>query len=193
MKPYEPITLTRACEAIQIPSGEPVMLDAGTRVRVTQTLGGTYTVMTMHGYLVRIAEKDADALGEQPPQAPEAQSPTGEPAGVTPLEGPDLEKRVWDELKTIYDPEIPVNVVDLGLVYLCQITPLPGGGSNVKVQMTLTAPGCGMGDVLRRDAAQKIRRIPGVKEVDVEIVFDPPWDRNLMSEAAALQLGLFDC
>jgi probable FeS assembly SUF system protein SufT len=191
MKLFEPITLTRACDAVQIPSGEPLTLPAGTRVRVTQSLGGTYTVMTTQGYMARIAGKDADALGEE---SHVAESPTAidQTAEGPPLEGAELEKKVWDQLRTIYDPEIPVNVVDLGLVYLCQVTPEPEGGSKIKVQMTLTAPGCGMGDVLRRDAAHKIRNIPGVKDVDVEIVLDPPWDRSRMSEAAALQLGLFD-
>ena len=190
MKLYEPITLSRDCPAIQIPSGDPITLPGGTRVRVTQAQGGTYTVMTTQGYLARIAEKDADALGEELAPAPAA--PVTEPETSTPLEGPELKQRVWEQLKTIYDPEIPVNVVELGLVYLCQITPLPEGGSKVKVQMTLTAPGCGMGDVLRRDADQKIRSIPGAKDVDVEIVLDPPWDQSRMSEAARLQLGFFD-
>jgi probable FeS assembly SUF system protein SufT len=191
MKLYEPITLSRDCEAIQIPSGDAVILPAGSRVRLTQSLGGTYTVMTTLGYMARIAEKDADALGETPP-VPAATSSSVSESTATPLEGPELEQRVWDQLKTIYDPEIPVNIVDLGLVYLCQISPGPEGGSKVKVQMTLTAPGCGMGDVLRRDAQDKIRALPGVKDVDVEIVLDPPWDRSRMSEAAQLQLGLFD-
>jgi probable FeS assembly SUF system protein SufT len=190
MKLYEPITLSRDCEAIQIPSGDPIKLPEGTRVRITQSMGGTYTVMTTQGYLARIAEKDADALGEAPAVPPPPAIPEAETA--TPLEGPELEQRVWEKLKTIYDPEIPVNIVDLGLVYLCQVNALPEGGAKVKVQMTLTAPGCGMGDVLRRDAEQQIRSLPGAKDVDVEIVLDPPWDQSRMSEAARLQLGFFD-
>jgi probable FeS assembly SUF system protein SufT len=177
--------LTRACEAIQIPSGEPMLLAAGTGVRITQSLGGTYTVMTDEGYLARIAGKDADALGLE-----SAVFQTQEDAA--PLEGPELEQRVWEQLRTVFDPEIPVNVVDLGLVYLCELTPLAEGGHSVKVNMTLTAPGCGMGDVLRLDAQNKIRNLPGVKDVQVEIVVDPPWERSRMSEAAKLQLGMFD-
>jgi probable FeS assembly SUF system protein SufT len=177
--------LTRACEAIQIPSGERMLLEAGTGVRITQSLGGTYTVITDEGYLARIAGKDAGALGL------ERVASTAEEAEA-PLDASELEQRVWDELRTVYDPEIPVNVVDLGLVYLCQVTPLPEGGYSVKVNMTLTAPGCGMGDVLRLDAQNKIRSLQGVKDMQVEIVVDPPWDRSLMSEAAKLQLGMFD-
>ncbi len=177
--------LTRACEAIQIPSGERMLLEAGTGVRITQSLGGTYTVMTDEGYLARIAGKDADALGLEPTAASPEEA-------AAPLDSSELEQRVWHQLRTVYDPEIPVNVVDLGLVYLCQVTSLPEGGHGVKVNMALTAPGCGMGDVLRLDAQNKIRGLPGVKDVQVEIVMDPPWDRSRMSEAAKLQLGMFD-
>ena len=184
MKLFELITLRRDCAAVQVPSGDAITLPAGSQVRVTQHLGGSYTVLT-HGYMARIADRDADALGEEAP-------PAVAPPVSAAAEGADLDKLVWEQLKTIYDPEIPVNIVELGLVYLCQVTPLPDGGSKVKVQMTLTAPGCGMGDVLRRDAEAKIRGLPGVKEVDVEVVMDPPWDHSRMSEAAKLQLGLFD-
>ena len=182
MKTNEPIILSRDCEAIQIPSGEKVMLPAGSRVTVTQSLGGSYTVTTDQGYLVRIANKDADAIGEEA-EASQAER-------LTAAAGPaDLEKLVWDQLKTCFDPEIPVNIVDLGLVYHGQVTPLPEGDNKVDVKFTLTAPGCGMGQVLKADMESKILSLSGVKDVDVEVVFDPPWDPSKMSDAAKLQLG----
>jgi len=182
MKTNEPIILSRDCEAVQIPSGEKVSLSAGTRVRVTQSLGGSYTVTTDQGNLVRIANKDADAIGEEA-EASQAER-------LTAAAGPaDLEKLVWDQLKTCFDPEIPVNIVDLGLVYHCQVTPLPEGDNKVDVKFTLTAPGCGMGQVLKADMESKILSLSGVKDVDVEVVFDPPWDPSKMSDAAKLQLG----
>ena len=182
MKTNEPIILSRDCEAIQIPSGQKVKLPAGSRVTVTQSLGGSYTVTTDQGYLVRIANKDADAIGEEA-EASQAER-------LTAAAGPaDLEKLVWDQLKTCFDPEIPVNIVDLGLVYHCQVTPLPDGGNKVDVKFTLTAPGCGMGQVLKGDMESKILSLSGVKDVDVEVVFDPPWDPSKMSDAAKLQLG----
>lgn len=180
METKEAIALTRDCEIIQIPYGNKMMLPKGTRVMITQSLGGVYTLMTEDGQLVRLDGKDADAIGEavaiskpSPPEGKEA-----------------LETLVWNQLRTVYDPEIPVSVVELGLVYKCQITPLPEGGNNVDVQMSLTAPGCGMGGVLKADAESKIRALPGVKEVQVDIVFDPPWNPGMMTEAAKLQLGL---
>ena len=182
MKTNEPIILSRDCEAIQIPSGEIVMLPAGSRVTVTQSLGGSYTMTTDQGYLVRIANKDADAIGEEA-EASQAER-------LTAAAGPaDLEKLVWDQLKTCFDPEIPVNIVDLGLVYHCQVTPLPEGGNKVDVKFTLTAQGCGMGQVLKGDMESKILSLSGVKDVGVEVVFDPPWDPSRMSDAARLQLG----
>lgn len=182
MKTNEPIILSRDCEAIQIPSGQKVSLSAGTRVRVTQALGGSYTVTTDQGYLVSISGKDADAIGKEA-EASQAEK-------VTAVEGPaDLEKLVWDQLKACFDPEIPVNIVDLGLVYHCQVTPLPEGGNKVDVKFTLTAPGCGMGQVLKTDMESKILSLSGVKGVDVEVVFDPPWDPSMMSDAAKVQLG----
>ena len=181
MTTYESITLTRDCEAVQIPSGYAVSLPAGTMVRVTQSLGGAYTVVTDGGTMVRIGAKDADALGmevgEAPATPPEAES--------------DLEKTVWDQLRTVYDPEIPVNVVELGLVYECALTPLPKGGHSAYVRMTLTAPGCGMGPILVAEAEQKLRALPALEDVHVELVLDPPWHPGLMSEAARLELGFF--
>jgi probable FeS assembly SUF system protein SufT len=183
MKTNEPIILSRDCEAIQIPSGEKVMLPAGTQVTVTQSLGGSYTVITDQGYLVRIANKDAEAIGKEA-EASQAER-------LTAAAGPaDLEKLVWDQLKTCFDPEIPVNIVDLGLVYHCQVTPWPEGGNKVDVKFTLTAQGCGMGGVLKADMQSKILNLPDVKDVDVEVVFDPPWDPSMMSDAAKIKLGM---
>jgi probable FeS assembly SUF system protein SufT len=181
--PTGPITLARDCEAVQIPFGAKVMLPAGSQVTIQQSLGGTWTVFTDEGQMVRIAGKDADALGLEA-QAAAPVLPAGAQAGP-----PDVERMVWSQLRTVYDPEIPVNVVDLGLIYAMAVKPLADGLHRVEVTMTLTAPGCGMGDVLRSDAEQKIQGIPGVEEVDVKLVVDPPWDRSRMSEAAKLQLG----
>jgi len=177
----EAITLGRDCEAIQIPSGVKLTLSAGTRVRLTQSLGGTYTVMTETGLLAHIAGKDADAIGQEI-----APSPTGG-AGVVAEE--PVEKLVWDQLKTCFDPEIPVSIVELGLVYLCEVTPLPFGHS-VEIKVTLTAPGCGMGAALKAEVERRVLTVPDVKGVNVELVWDPIWDPSMMSEAARLQLGL---
>ena len=182
MTSREPITLRRDCEAIQIPSGTPMTLAAGTQVVITQSLGGTYTVTTHHGEMVRIAAQDVDALGIE-------SAATAAPRASAP--GPqDLEQLVWDQLRTCFDPEIPVNIVDLGLVYHCAITPLPEGGHKAEVKMTLTAPGCGMGSILQADAKSKIVAVRGIVAVDVELVLDPPWNPSMMSEAAKLQLGM---
>ena len=177
----EHAVVSRDCKAIQIPEGTPVLLSPGTRVRIMQALGGSYTVVTERGHMLRLDEKDADAIGQAPAH-------TGAPAD---LEEGSLEEQVWARLKTCYDPEIPVNIVDLGLVYNCEITPLPGGRSAVGIKMTLTAPGCGMGPVLAQDVKDKIEALPGVDQADVEVVFDPQWNQNMMTEAARLQLGLF--
>jgi probable FeS assembly SUF system protein SufT len=179
MVPHEHATLSRDAKAIQIPDGTPMTLAAGTPVVITQALGGTYTVMTPYGQMVRIDERDADALGREAPAAAEASA-----------EGGSLEDRVWAQLRKCYDPEIPVNIVDLGLVYDCLIQPEPDGRSRVAVKMTLTAPGCGMGDVLAQDVRRRLMELPGVAEADVEVVFDPQWSMDMMSEAARLQLGL---
>ncbi len=180
----EPITLGRDCEAVQIPTGDQVTIPAGTPVRITQSLGGTYTVITEQGYMVRIAGKDADALGKEPVAALQAAEPTSS-------KGPaDVESLVWDQLRTCYDPEIPINIVDLGLVYSCVITRLSDGGNEVHIRMTLTAPGCGMGEVLRADVERKVLGVPGVGKAFVEVVFDPAWGPSRMSEAAKLQLDM---
>jgi probable FeS assembly SUF system protein SufT len=173
------IALTRDCEATEIPYGGTQLLPAGTKVRIMQSLGGSYTVATEQGFMMRIEAKNADALGLTPePKAAEAA-----PAQFS-------EKLVWDQLKTVFDPEIPVNIVDLGLVYSCQITPVEAGGHKIEIKMAMTAPGCGMGDVLRADIERKLSQLPEVKEVHAQIVFDPPWNPGRMSDAAKLQLGL---
>lgn len=179
----EPIALKRDCDAVQIPWGTPITLEAGTEVRITQSLGGTYTVLTACG-LVRIEAKDADALGLERSEAAAPSTP------ACAEEPQDLETLVWDQLKTCYDPEIPVNIVDLGLVYSCVVRPLGDGGRRVEVKFTLTAPGCGMGGWLQQDIQMKVESLPGVREVDVQVVFDPPWNQSMMSEAARLELGM---
>jgi len=178
--------LTRDVDAVMIPYGGTTRIPAGATVTITQALGGSYTVITPTGYMARIEERDAAALGEdfvaqaQAARAAEAASASEK----TPLD------QAWDQLRTCYDPEIPVNIVDLGLVYSCEITPLPDGGSKACVRFTLTAPGCGMGDYLKRDVEAKLARIQGISEVDAQVVFEPMWDQSRMSEAARLQLGL---
>ncbi|HWW60657.1 MAG TPA: putative Fe-S cluster assembly protein SufT [Thermoanaerobaculia bacterium] len=173
----EEVTFTRNAEAIMIPSGERVLVPVGAQATITQSLGGTYTVITDRGLMVRISGQEVEAIGKTP-----AETKDVEPADVTPEQ---LESAVWDTLKTCFDPEIPVNIVDLGLVYLCELN-----DGDVKVKMTLTAPGCGMGPVLASDVKMKLEALPGVKNAEVEVVFDPVWDRTMMSEAAKLQLGM---
>ena len=173
------ITLSRAVEAVKIPDGNPELLPAGTILSVSQALGDSYTVTTYLGYMYRIDAKDADALGLSPAYAKE----------LVHQEGPFSEQMVWDQLKTIFDPEIPVNIVDLGLIYLCEIIPVKDNGHRINIKMSLTAPGCGMANVLKADVERKLVRLPGVSEVSVEVVFDPPWNPGRMSDAAKLQLG----
>jgi probable FeS assembly SUF system protein SufT len=176
-------TLTRDCPAVQIPAGNTILLHAGDTVFITQSLGGSYTVATEMG-LARISAQNAGALGLEAPIAPEAPAEAGHPD--TPID----EKRIWDQLKTCYDPEIPVNIVDLGLIYDCQITPRNADGALVTVKMTLTAPGCGMGPVLAQEAKAKIEALPGVDEAEVELVWDPPWNQAMISEVGKMQLGI---
>ena len=176
----EPITLSRACEVIEIPSGIRTTVPAGTIVRIMQSLGSSYTVATDRGYMYRVDANDTDALGLSNPAT--AQSPAAQEETLS-------DQMVWDQLKSVYDPEIPVNIVDLGLVYLCLITPREEAGNRIDIKMSMTAPGCGMGDVLKADVENKLSRLPGVEEVHVEVVFDPPWHPGLMSDAAKLQLG----
>ncbi len=183
----EPTKIERACQATEIPSGLRVALPAGSLVTVTQLLGGSFTVQTEWGALARIDGADADALGvrfaEEARKAAQAMATPAEPGA--PLDA----EQVWGALKTVYDPEIPASIAELGLVYLCHVAPLPEGGHLVTIRMTLTAPGCGVGPVLLDDVRRKVAALPGVARVDVELVFDPPWDPSMMSEAAKLQLG----
>jgi probable FeS assembly SUF system protein SufT len=156
------------------------VLPAGSLVRISQFLGTGYTVVSDIGYMCRIEASDADALGLTPAQTTESAA----------SQGPFNDQAVWDQLKTIYDPEIPVNIVELGLIYSCDITSLNDGGKKIDIKMTMTAPGCGMGNVLKADVERKLAGLPEVKEVTVQVVFDPPWHPGRMSEAAKLQLGL---
>ncbi len=171
------IALHRDCSAIQIPAGIMSTLPAGTTVHVTQTLGGSYTVQA-DGGLFRIAPQDADALGFAVPQPTEASAA-----------GQVDEQLVWDTLRTCFDPEIPVNIVDLGLVYDMKLTP-QSGGANVEVRMTLTAPGCGMGPAIAGDAQVKLLNLPGVADARVEVVWDPPWHHSMITPAGRKILGL---
>ncbi len=175
------VVLSRDVVGIQIPDGNKVNLPEGTNVTLHQELGGSYTVGTELGYLVRISGQDADALGK------EVKALVLENQGTDPA---SIEKAVWEVLKTCYDPEIPINIVELGLVYECKVTPVSEGQNDVQIKMTLTAPGCGMGPVLQSDVETKVKSLPGVNKTNVEVVFDPAWDREMMSEAAKLQLGL---
>jgi probable FeS assembly SUF system protein SufT len=176
----EPVTLARDVKAVVIPAGDETTLAAGRTGFITQALGGSFTVY-MDGNLFRISGADADALGKSPRRVPEL------PPGATDA---DVEELVWDQLRTCFDPEIPINIVDLGLVYECRLEPREDGARRVKVKMTLTAPGCGMGEVLVQDVRDKLSLVPTLAETDVELVFDPPWNHSMMSEAARLQTGM---
>ncbi len=178
-------TLSRDVEAIQIPSGVKTTIPAGTPGVVTQTLGGSYTIATYQG-LARIPERDLDALGLEKPES----APNARPSSNGEAPAPVDDKAVWDQLRQCFDPEIPVNIVDLGLVYDCQLIQKPEGGSKVEVKMTLTAPGCGMGPAIASDAQSKILSIEGVDEADVQLVWDPPWNQNMISEAGRMKLGM---
>lgn len=176
----EPVTLARDVRAVVIPAGDETTLEAGRKGFITQALGGSFTVY-IDGNLFRISGADADALGKEPRRTPEL------PPGAT---DEDVEKVVWDQLRTCFDPEIPINIVDLGLVYDCKLEHRDDGTRRAEVRMTLTAPGCGMGEVLVQDIRDKLSAIPTLTEVDVELVFDPPWNHTMMSEAARLQTGM---
>jgi probable FeS assembly SUF system protein SufT len=179
-------TLSRDCEAIQIPSGQKMTLPVGTQGVITQTLGGSYTIATPQG-LSRVAEKDLDALGLEKPTSANGAVGTKSPQTTN---GEVSEDDVWNQLRQCYDPEIPVNIVDLGLVYDCRLTKKDDGGTKVEVKMTLTAPGCGMGPAIAHDAQSKILSIDGVEEADVQLVWDPPWNQNMISEAGRMKLGM---
>ncbi|OUU78580.1 MAG: putative Fe-S cluster assembly protein SufT [Gammaproteobacteria bacterium TMED78] len=176
----EPVTFIRDCQAVLIPSGELVSLSEGTVAFITQTLGGSFTVM-IEGNLFRIAGIDADAIGKESIKPPEVPSNASDS---------DIEAIIWDQMKTCFDPEIPINIVDLGLIYNCSIEKNNSDRFNVQIDMTLTAPGCGMGDILAEDVKEKIKIIPQIEYVEVLLVFEPPWDQSMMSEVAKLEAGL---
>jgi probable FeS assembly SUF system protein SufT len=177
----KPIILQRDCPAVMVPSGEPVSLKSGSQVWLTQSLGGGYTVMSDHGYTVRIDGRDGDALGFT-----DVESSLVSSAG----NAGSVQERVWQQLRSCFDPEIPVNIVDLGLIYDCQVEPLPDGGHKALVLFTLTAQGCGMGEFLKADIRRKLLEVSDVREAAVELVWDPPWSQSRMSVEAKHQLGI---
>jgi probable FeS assembly SUF system protein SufT len=180
---YENVVVARDCEAIQIPHGNVVTIPKDTLAIITQSLGGTYTLqIPAMGGLFRVSDKDADAIGKEPPAATAAAAAT--PGGEV------NQDAVWAELRNVYDPEIPVNIVDLGLVYDMTIEPLAAGGSNVQVAMTLTAQGCGMGPSIAMDAQRRLEALPGVGEAHVRVVWDPPWNPNMISPEGRAKLGM---
>ena len=178
---HESVTLTRDVIGILIPAGTKVELPEGAQAVITQALGGSFTIQ-VEGHLFRIDGKDADSIGKvlaQVAQVPDNATDT------------ELEAAVWEQLKTCYDPEIPVNIVELGLIYECRVESLPEGKRTAHVRMTLTAPGCGMGDILVNDIKSKVGELPTITDTDVQLVFDPPWTQDMMSEAAKLATGMF--
>ncbi len=177
----ELIKLTRECVAYLIPAGDVVTLKKDEPVRITQSLGGSYTLL-YHGHLVRIEGKDADAIGKEPEESQTVKD--------VPVTDESVEKMAWDAMKQCYDPEIPVNIVDLGLVYDCSIQKLSSKKYDISIKMTLTAPGCGMAGHIAGDVKHKVAQIPGVENVEVDIVWEPQWTQNMMSDAAKLQLGM---
>lgn len=176
----EPVCLTRDLDAIAVPSGIAERLPRNSLVYITQAMGGSFTIY-FEGNLYRVSGSDADALGKQPSVPPSL------PPGASDREFEDL---VWKQMRTVYDPEIPINIVELGLVYECNIHKDDAGARTVDIKMTVTAPGCGMGEVLVQDVRDKVSLLPTVAAVNVELVFDPPWNQSMMSEAARLEAGL---
>ena len=176
----EAFVLSRNTSAVMVPSGDAIELKAGLSGFITQALGGSFTLY-IEGNLYRLAGENADAIGKQVLKPPEL------PPGAT---EEDIRQLAWQQMRSCYDPEIPINIVELGLVYECEVRPREDGGRIVAVKMTLTAPGCGMGDVLVQDVKEKIEIIPTVAMAEVELVFDPPWNQSMMSEAARLQTGM---
>ncbi|MDA3934804.1 MAG: putative Fe-S cluster assembly protein SufT [Gammaproteobacteria bacterium] len=176
----QPVKFERDCDVVMIPSGDAVSIPAGTVGYITQALGGSYTVF-IEGNLFRIAGADGDAIGRDivpPPSLPDNASRD------------DVEKLVWHQLGNVYDPEIPIDIVELGLVYKCELQALNDGNYNIEIEMTLTAPGCGMGDILVDDVRSKLVIIPTIASANIELVFDPPWNMQMMSEAARLETGM---
>lgn len=180
MTQREETVVLRDVEVTAIPYGDRLTLAKGSPVIVTQALGGAYTVITMNGYMVRIDGRDADALGREPEKGPSQEA----------LRNRSPEQILWDQLHACYDPEIPIDIVELGLVHSAELVDRPEGGRKAVVRFNFTAPGCGMGDVLRRDIERKVLEVPGVVEADVQVQLDPPWDMSRMSDAARLTLGL---
>lgn len=178
---YTPVKFERDCNAIMVPEGAEVELPAGTVGYITQSLGGSFTVY-VDGRLFRVAGEDADAIGREPPPRPDL------PEDAT---DQDVEDLIWAQLKTVFDPEIPINIVELGLVYECNLTRNEDGQRNVDIAMTLTAPGCGMGEVLVADVRDRVKLIPTIGQVNVALTFDPPWNQSMMSESARLETGMF--
>ena len=176
---YDPVTFERECTAIQIPDGLTMLVSKGTEGIIMQVLGGNFTVRLATGYLVRVDGEDAAAIGKEP-IVPD--DPTEEGGEVT-------EEVVWERLKTCYDPEIPINIVELGLVYSCEIEDDKDGKKKVDIEMTLTAPGCGMGQILVNDVERAVSSLSGVSEAFVDLTFEPPWEPSRMSEVARLELG----
>ena len=181
MHTKETVNLTRDVEAYVVPVGTKVTLQKGESAYISQSLGGSYTVV-VNGNMFRIDSQNADALGLEVAAKPEASG--------KPVTSETLEKEIWEQLKTCYDPEIPVNIVDLGLIYDCHLQPLTENTYKAEVKMTLTAPGCGMGPVLAQDVQNKLISLEGVDDVNVELVWEPQWNQSMMTEAAKLQLGL---
>ncbi len=181
MNSSDPVPIARDVEAALIPAGTKVTLLKGESAYITQSLGGSYTVV-VNGNMFRIEGKDADALGLQAEVKPAS---TG-----APVTQEQIEKEIWNQLRSCYDPEIPVNIVDLGLIYDCHVVPVAPSSFRVEVKMTLTAPGCGMGPMLAQDVQNRVLSLEGVQDVSVELVWDPPWNQAMMTEAAKLQLGL---
>jgi probable FeS assembly SUF system protein SufT len=180
----ESVELSRDCEVIQIPAGHKVKLVKGTKAVITQSLGGSYTLLVpSFGGLFSLSGSDADAIGKEAATTAQTQA-----HGPTSREG--LEKQVWEQLKTCYDPEIPVNIVDLGLVYNMELSELPDNAYKVDMKMTLTAQGCGMGKMIAADAQAKLSRLPGIKAANVEIVWNPPWNRDMISPEGKKKLGI---
>lgn len=183
---HSSIELKREVEAIQIPSGDQIKLPLGMKVIITQALGGTYTVATDFG-LARITAKDADALGIDPEEDKKEAKAT---SSNIPTEASDLEQEVWAQLRNVYDPEIPVNIVDLGLVYDCRVVDSGDGKKRAEVKMTLTAPGCGMGPTIAADAQGRIMTIEDMDDASVEVVWDPPWNQDMISIEGKMKLGM---
>jgi len=181
MQVQETVALARDCIAVTVPTGHQVLIPEDTEVGIVQSLGGSFTVL-VHGRMFRIDGADADALDKEPPPKPTL------PEGAT---DKDVENLVWEQLKTCYDPEIPIDIVELGLVYGCRVDSLGPDSRRVLVEMTLTAPGCGMGDVLAADIEHKLVAIPTIDQAYVEVVFDPPWNASMMSDSARLATGMF--